>query len=168
MKSTLAPTTQNPRSLSILHEGDLPLYSLQRAVNHIFQDFFHGGETLFSPAIFNEEMGKFTPRVDLSETDKEYDVKAELPGMNQNDIDISISKDMLTIRGEKKQEKEENVKGYYRMERSYGSFCRTIALPTEIETDKAEAAFKNGVLNVKLPKTKTAQQESKKLTIKAG
>jgi HSP20 family protein len=168
MKSTLTPTTQNPRSLSVTRETDWPLYSLQRAMNHIFQDFFSDGESFYSPAIFSEELSKFTPRVDLSETDKEYTVKAELPGINQNDIDISISRDMLTLRGEKKQEKEENVKGYHRMERSYGSFCRTIALPTEIETDKAEATFKNGVLNIKLPKTKEAQQESKKLTIKAG
>ncbi len=64
-------------------------------------------ELLFSPAIFNEEMAKFTPRVDVSETDKEDDIKAELPGMSQNDIDVSISKDMITIRGEKKKEKEE-------------------------------------------------------------
>lgn len=166
MKSTITPINKE-RSLPLLSDTEWPLYSLQRAVNHIFQDFFRNGETM-SPALVSEQLEKFAPKIDLSETEKEYMVKAELPGMNQNDIDISISKDMLTIRGEKKQEKEENVKGYYRMERSYGSFCRSIALPTEIEMDKADASFKNGVLNVSLPKTKQAQQESKKLTVKAG
>ncbi len=168
MKTTLTSTGQNPRSLPLSRETDWPLYSLHQAVNHIFHDFFRHGDLSLPSVIFSEDMDKFTPRVNLSETEKEYLVSAELPGMNQNDIDVSISRDMLIVRGEKKEEKEENVKGHYRKERSYGSFYRTIALPTEIETDKAEAIYKNGVLSITLPKTKETQQGSKKLSVKAG
>lgn len=168
MKTTLTSTGQNPRTLPITRETDWPLYSLQHAVNHIFHDFFRNGETFLQPGIFTESELRFTPKVNLSETEKEYLVSAELPGMTQNDIDISISKDMLTIKGEKKEEKEENIKGHYRRECSYGSFYRTIALPTEIETEKAAATYKNGVLAITLPKSTAAKSESKKLTVKAG
>ena len=133
-----------------------------------FQMHIFGMEPFSYPSIFSEELGKFNPKVDFSETEKEYLVSAELPGMSLNDIDVSIARGMLIIKGEKKEEKEEEVKGQYRMERSYGGFYRTMALPTEIDSEKAEAKFKNGVLCIKLPKSKELQEAVKRLSVKAG
>jgi HSP20 family protein len=89
-----------------------------------------------------------------------------LPGVEPWDIDISLTKDALTIKGEKKQEKEDKGKDSYRMERSYGSFTLTIPLPAEIDTDKAKAEFKKGVLTISLPETVKAIKETKKIPVK--
>jgi HSP20 family protein len=97
--------------------------------------------------------GVAVPVVDLYKEKGEVVAQAELPGMDKNDIEISISDHMLTIKGEKKKEKEVKEEDYYRSERSYGSFVRTVELPKEVETEKARASFKNGVLEVRLPKT---------------
>jgi HSP20 family protein len=102
----------------------------------------------------------------VSETDKEIKVSAELPGMDDKDIDVSLTRDALTIKGEKKEEKEDKGKDYYKMERSYGSFTRSIPLPVEVDTDKVQATFKKGVLEITLPKTAKAIQETKKIPIK--
>jgi HSP20 family protein len=153
-------------------EQHYPVYSLQREINKLFEDFFRApmwegfGE---SSALSGEQFfGEVTPRVDMSETDKEILIKVELPGMTDKDIDISVGRDLLTISGEKKQEKEQNEKGWYRMERQYGSFSRSIPLPSEIETDKAEAEFKNGVLCVKLPKSTVQQKATKNIQVKSS
>jgi HSP20 family protein len=103
----------------------------------------------------------------VSETDKEIKVSAELPGMDEKDIDVSLTRDSLTIKGEKKQETEDKGEDYYRMERSYGSFTRSIPLPIEVDTDKVQATFKKGVLEITLPKTARAIQETRKIPVKA-
>jgi HSP20 family protein len=133
-------------------------------VNRLFEDFFKGPYTW--PSLATERSGGFQPRVDLSETDAELKVSAELPGLREEDIDLSLSNDALTIKGEKKEEKEEKTQGYYRVERHYGSFERTIPLPCEIESDKVDASFKNGVLTVTLPKSAKAQNALTKIAIK--
>jgi len=107
-------------------------------------------------------MGEWMPSLDLSETKNEFVVKAEVPGMTPKDIDISLSEGILTIRGEKKQEKEEKEENYHFVERSYGSFSRSIRLPGEVHSDKIKAAYKDGILRVTLPKT----EETKKKEIK--
>jgi HSP20 family protein len=153
-------------------EEQHPIYSLQREMNRVFDDFFR--TPMFEPfgdftiPTTEQFVGELTPRVDMSETDKEIVVKTELPGMTEKDVDVSIARDSLTISGEKKQEKEQNEKGWYRMERQYGSFTRTIPLPCEIESEKAEALFKNGVLTVKLPKSTAPQRGSKSITVKSA
>jgi HSP20 family protein len=129
-----------------------------------FDDFFRGG---FGLEPVERRLGAFTPSVDVSEDDKQVKVTAELPGMDEKDIDVSLSKDSLTIKGEKKEEKEEKKKDYYRMERSYGSFSRTIALPVEVDTDKVRAEFRKGILTVTMPKTSKAIEETKKISVKA-
>jgi HSP20 family protein len=101
-----------------------------------------------------------------SRDDKELRISAELPGLNENEIDVSLSRDMLTISGEKKQECEQNVKGWYRMERSYGAFTRSVSLPCEVDQDSCNASFKNGVLTVSLKKTPQAQASVKSIVIK--
>jgi HSP20 family protein len=115
---------------------------------------------------FEGRIGAFSPKVDVTENEKEFNISAELPGMDDKDIDVSLQNDMLTIRGEKKEEKEDKGKDYYRMERSYGYFSRTIPLPVEVETDKVDAKFKKGVLTITLPKTAKAVAETKKISVK--
>lgn len=113
-------------------------------------------------------MGDFAPRLDISDTDKEISIAAELPGLEPEDIHISMDHNTLTISGEKRAGKEEKDKRFYRVERSYGSFQRSIPLPDEIDEDKIDATFKRGVLRVKLPKTQAAQKRSKRIAIKSG
>jgi HSP20 family protein len=93
------------------------------------------------------------PALDIAENENEFTVKAEVPGCKAEDIDISVHGNMLTISGEKKQEKEEKGKGYHHVERSYGSFRRDLNLSSEIDSDKVEATCKDGILSIKLPKT---------------
>ena len=87
-------------------------------------------------------------------------------GWNEKDIDITLNHDSLTIKGDKKEEKEDKGKDYYRMERSYGTFCRTIPIPVEIETDKVNALYRKGILTIKIPKSAKALEEKKKITVK--
>ncbi len=143
-----------------------PLVSLQRDINHVFENFWHKVENGWTGR--REAMGMFGPSTDITETDKSVDVSIELPGMTQDDIDISLSNDAMTIRGEKKIEHEENRKGVYMSERSYGSFYRTVPLPAGVDADKADASFKNGVLTISLPKTPEAQAKIKHIKVKAA
>jgi HSP20 family protein len=153
--------------MEVRREWELPFASLQREMNRLFDNFF-GGTTMSPWAPFERGTAEtFNPRVNVSETDKEIKVSAELPGMDENDIDVSLTRDTLTIKGEKKEEKEDKGKDYYRMERSYGSFTRSIPLPIEVNTDKVEATFKKGILYVTLPKTVTAIEKTKKVPIKS-
>jgi HSP20 family protein len=104
-------------------------------------------------------LGDWMPKVDVSETKDSVVVKAETPGMEAKDIQVSLQENVLTITGEKKQEKEEKEKDerYHRVERSYGSFSRSMRLPAGVESGKVNATFKNGVLTVTLPKTASAK-----------
>ena len=104
----------------------------------------------------------WTPSLDITETGKTIEVKAELPGMEKKDIDITLDGDLLVIKGEKKHETEEKDRCYHRVERRYGSFYRSVRLPYEVKDEKIDASFKDGVLTVKLPKVKTG--ETKKIT----
>ena len=104
-----------------------------------------------------EAVGAWAPKLDFSETKDAFVVKAEVPGVEQKDISVSIQDQMLTIKGEKHKEKEEKDEKYHRVERSWGAFARTIALPAGVDTEKVNATFKDGVLSVKLPKTPAAK-----------
>jgi HSP20 family protein len=105
----------------------------------------------------------------MTEREKEIEVTAELPGMSEEDIDITLARDVLTIKGEKKQETEDKGNNYYRMERSYGKFSRVIPLPDGVvDNENVDATFKNGVLTITLPKLEEAQQVSRRITVNAG
>jgi len=110
----------------------------------------------------------FVPKVDVKEEDKEIIVLAELPGMDQKDIDLTVTTDSVRISGEKRHEKEEEEKDYYRHERFCGSFDRVIDLPAEVDENKAEAEFSKGVLTIRLPKSEAAQAKQKKIKIKSA
>jgi len=145
-------------------EEDFPFYSLQREMNRLFDNFFQGYDV--EPfRLMEERFAGFTPTIDVREDDDAFTVKAEIPGINEKDIEVQVTDDTITITGEKKEEQEAKDKDYYCMERSYGSFRRTIRLPKGIECEKVEASFKNGVLTITLPKTEEAQAKAKKIPI---
>lgn len=108
------------------------------------------------------------PAVDVAEDDKAYKITAELPGLDEKNIEVSLSGDSLVLKGEKRQEKEEKDKNYYLSERSYGSFQRIFRLPDGVDRDKVAASFAKGVLTVTVPKTGEAQKEPKKIEVKTA
>ena len=124
------------------------MVSIQDEMNRLFEDFF--GQT---PTRAGWTNGAWNPSVDVSEDKDSVIIRAEMPGMTKEDVKISIQDNVLTLKGEKKQEKEEKEKNYHRVERSYGSFCRSFQLPTSVKNDKVKASYKDGVLCVTLPKT---------------
>ncbi len=106
-----------------------------------------------------------TPAVDVYEEKDEIVVKAELPGMEKNDIEVNISDSELTLKGEKKKEEKVEEDDYYRCERSYGAFLRSVELPKDVQADKIKASFKNGILEVRLPKTEEAKTKEIKVKV---
>ena len=148
-------------------EDDQPFYALQREMNSLFDDFFQGFDA--GPhGFYTSGPAGFTPSVDVKENEKEFIIKAELPGVEENEIEVTVTDNAVTIKGEKKEEKEDEGKNYYYMERSYGSFQRVIPLSVETDSGKAEASFKNGVLNITLPKRQTTKAKGTKISIKSS
>ena len=133
-----------------------PFESLRREIDRLFDDFRVGSwRSPFGASSFDvdpfwrtEISWAKAPAVDVAETDKAYEVTAELPGMDESNIEVKFADDILTIKGEKKEEKEEKKKDYYVSERRFGSFQRSFTVPAGVDTDKIEANFKNGVLTV--------------------
>lgn len=107
----------------------------------------------------------FAPKIEIHDKKKEILVKAELPGIEKNDVEVTVEQGNLVIKGESKKEEEKEEKGYYYSERSYGSFFRSIALPTEIEEEKIKAAYKDGILTITLPKSVKAKEKGKAITV---
>lgn len=137
--------------------------SLHREIDRVFDDFTHGEHWPFRA--FASGNGKLSPRIDVSETDKKVEVTVELPGVDERDIDISLSDDILTIKGEKRSETEKSEKDYHLIERSYGSFERVTRLPCEVDANKVKADFKQGVLKISLPKSPSAKAKAHKIAI---
>lgn len=141
-----------------------PFTAMRREMDRMFEEMTKSF-SLVRPAF---GMGVMAPRVDMRETDTAVEIQAELPGVTEQDIEVQLADGILTLKGEKKQEREEKEKGYYLMERSYGSFLRQIPIPVEVEEDKVEAKFDKGVLSVVLPKKPETQTKTRKIEIKAG
>jgi HSP20 family protein len=135
---------------------------MQDRINRMFDEFFRG----FSLTPWAEERMEWLPLVDVSETDDAMRVTAELPGVQAKDVDISLTEDLLTIRGEKKSEQAETKRDYHRVERSYGLFTRTVRLPTVVDADKVEATFKEGVLTITMPKREQTKTRKVKVDVK--
>ncbi len=146
---------------SLAQRAGEPLSHLRNQINRVFDDFF--GESWLTPR--REMAAGFWPQVDVTETDNEIKVSADIPGVEPKDIDVSVEDGMLIIKGEKKYEREEKEKGQYRMERSYGSFERAIELPAEVDESKAKAEFKKGVLRLTLPKRPGAPSRRNKIPV---
>jgi len=156
----IVPSRKNEER-SLAQRGGDPLNHLRNQINRVFDDFF--GESWLTPR--REMAAGFWPQVDVTETDKEIKVSADIPGVEPKDIDVSVEDGMLTIKGEKKYERQEKEKRQYRMERSYGSFERAIELPAEVDESKAKAEFKKGVLRLALPKRLGAPSRRKKIPV---
>lgn len=122
------------------------LFDLRKEIDSLFDDKFFG--KMLQPYYESN----WTPSMDISETDKEFLVTVELPGMKKDDINLSIDNNILTIEGERKSEKEEKGKTFHRIERSYGKFYRSVSLPKKVDEENVKATFKDGLLNITLPK----------------
>lgn len=140
--------------------------ALQREMNRMFNEFYSGFD--ISPMrLMEEPLSRFTPSIDVKENSKEIKVTAELPGIDEKDISVSLEDNFLVLSGERKEEKKEEGEEYYHREMSYGSFRRAIPLDSKIDAEKVEAEFKNGVLNVSLPKLPGSESEKgRKIEIK--
>ena len=108
---------------------------------------------------------ELSPDVDVYEEEKDVVVKAELPGLRKEDLDINITGDVVTISGEKKAEEKVERKNFYRVERAFGSFTRKLRLPSDTLADKAKATFKDGVLEIRIPKTEEAREKTRKIQV---
>jgi HSP20 family protein len=120
---------------------------LRREMDRLWDEFFGPGRRLLRPV----EM-EWVPAVDVAEDADKVTIKAEVPGLEAKDIDISLTGDILTLKGEKKSEREEKKENYHLVERSYGSFSRSLKLPAAVDADKIEASYKQGVLTITCPK----------------
>ena len=144
------------RELAPFREFD----KMRKEMDRLWDSFFEGGLRRRA-----EGGGEWLPSLDVSETKNELVVKAEVPGMDPKDIDISLSDGMLTIKGEKKQEKEEKEADYHLVERSYGAFTRSVQLPKEVQSEKINASYKNGILKITLPKSEEAKKKEIKIKV---
>lgn len=149
------------------------LTGLRDEMNHLFDEFFTGFErrapTLFRPYepgwLLGRVRGELLPAVDVAEDDKEVKLTAELPGMKEDDVEVVLRDDMLTVKGEKKSERKEDKEDYHLTERRYGSFERTFRLPEVAMPDKISATFADGVLTVIVPKKAEPKKEGKKIKV---
>ncbi len=141
--------------------NDNPFMSLQREIDRLFDDFTRG-----FPAFSTGGAGEMLPSVDVTETDKQIEITAELPGLEEKDVQVNFADNVLTIRGEKKAEKEEKDKTYRLVERSYGSFVRSLELPDGVDANAIKASIEKGVLKVTVPKPAPAQV--KKIDVKTA
>ncbi|MCX5495842.1 Hsp20/alpha crystallin family protein [Kaistia dalseonensis] len=148
--------------------------TLRREIDQLFEGFGlrsprlpfgRSALDLFQP---REAAWAMTPAVDFAERGKAYEITAELPGLDDKDIEVKLANGTLTIKGEKKDETEQREGDYYLSERRYGSFVRSFRVPDGVDAEKIEATFAKGVLTVKLPKTAQAQQAEKKIAVKAA
>ncbi len=139
-----------------------PFEAFQREMNRLFEDFWRDP---WIPSRLGGE-AEFWPRMDVEETDGEVRVTAELPGLEEKDFELTLEGDRLTIRGEKRAEREDRRRGW--QECSYGSFERTLVLPCEVEAEKASAEYEQGVLRVRLPKTETARERARRIPVEAS
>lgn len=165
MIKNLMPTVWRRSESPLRRAEDNPFFALHREMNQMFDDFFRGLD--LSPFDSGRGLGAFSPSVDVRDDEKEVTVKAELPGMDEKGVEVSLTDNGLTIKGEKKADKEEKGKDYWHRETSYGAFRRVIPLPEGINMDKVDARFKNGVLTVTLPRLKEAAAKEKRITAKA-
>ena len=136
-----------------------PFDALRSDFNSLVKDFF--GESELS----SHFSGTFSPKVDIREDEKAYIVEAELPGIDEKDIDVQLNNSVLTIKGEVKEEHENKDKKNYRMERRYGSFTRSFGLPEEVKADEIKASYKKGILKIELPKDEAKAPKKLKIDV---
>ncbi|BCS54795.1 Hsp20/alpha crystallin family protein [Geobacter sp. SVR] len=151
------------------HRPLSPLHEMER-MERMFEDFWRRPYAFLSPARWLRTFPEFEepaiPSVDVYEEQEDVVVKAEIPGIRKEDVEVTFSDNTIRISGEKRKEERVENKDYYRLERSYGSFSRMIQLPAEVDSDQASATFKDGILEIRIPKSREAREKVKKITIR--
>ena len=176
--ATKLPLKSVDKSVDERAEGQAwrPFKSLRQEIDRLFDEFDHGfRRTPFRRSTFDVEpfwhrelSWGGVPAVDIAEKDKAYEITADLPGFDENNVEVKVANGGITIKGAKREEKEEKRKGYYLQERHSGSFERTFRIPDGVDSDKIEAHFAKGVLTLMLPKKPEAQKPEKKVEIKTS
>ncbi|MBE7411178.1 MAG: Hsp20/alpha crystallin family protein [Leptospiraceae bacterium] len=165
----IIPSWARERGDIFRRDFDTAFANIQKDLDNLYGNFL-GGLSGFKKNIAESEkyLKSFVPSVDIVENDKEITVKAELPGLDAKNVEVSHTDDSLTIQGEKKEEKKTDKDEYHLLESAYGSFKRVIGLPQTVDLSKLEAHFQNGILTIKVPKKADAQKASKKVDIKTS
>jgi len=140
-----------------------PFAELHKQMDELFDDW---ARSVRPPVATRREAGLLRPTIDVSETDEAFKVIAELPGVEEQDVDVTVSDDRLTIKAEKRKESEEKGEHFHRVERSYGTFERSMSLPRGVDTDNVNAQMKNGMLTVTIPKTPSMKEHTRKIEVK--
>lgn len=161
--------------------GYAPLMSLRQQVDRLFDQFLDEGwmrpmtgfagiwdSPLFKSRAMHMRGLMESPRTDMSESDKEYELSIELPGMSEKDVEVTVKDNMVTLKGEKKSERETMEKDYHIAERSYGSVRRSFSMPADVDANKVAASFSKGLLTLHLPKTKEARSKPHKIEVKGA
>jgi HSP20 family protein len=161
---SLVPWKREDRQLADRRDVDFPFHTLSRQIDPMFDNML---SDWISPGFFNRNPLAFAPRVEITETDKEVKVVAEMAGLTDKDIEVQVENGMLVLRGEKRDEHKEERQGSWLLERRFGSFERMINLPDAIDLGSAQAAMKHGVLTVTFSKTPEAQTNRRKIEVKA-
>jgi HSP20 family protein len=163
--NALVPWRNNKSQTPAMRGEDFfdPFVTFRREMDRMFEDFFGGGALRHAHAGWQA----LTPAVDIDETDQQMVITAELPGVSDKDVEVSLAGDILTIKGEKKAEREEKNGDATYMERRFGSFSRSVRLPFEVKDEKIDAKFKDGVLTIHLPKPAELQRAVRRIEVKS-
>jgi len=163
IKDMIVNPKKDNRSTPISY--DRPFDRLQMEFDRMFRGFLDENERFPFSLMMRDSGRKFFPRLNISENDQAIEVTAEMPGLDEKDIKITLKDDLLTLCGEKKEEQEEKDKSYHRVERSYGCFERTVRLPMAVEVDKVKATYQKGILSIHLPKSAAALEQVRRIEV---
>ena len=168
---TVPVTTESKGQAPAAARGRSPVASLRAEIDRLFDEFsFPFGGSLFEPSrLWRSTLGSadLSPHADIVEKEKEFQLSVELAGMEPANVTVNVADDVLTIKGEKKEEKDESKKGYHLSERRYGMFERSFDIPVSVDQGGIEASFAKGVLSIRLPKTTEAQKKARQIEVKA-
>jgi HSP20 family protein len=159
----LIPWKRDNGQLAVRRDNGDPFQSFSGEMDRLFENFL--GDFPGRVSLANRALGSFMPQMDVKETEKEFRLTAELPGMEQKDVEVTLVDGALRIKGEKREEHEEEKGDFYRSERQYGAFERVIPLSADLDIDQAKAEFKKGVLSVVLPKSENARSNRKTIPV---
>ena len=171
MKRSLIPWRRGESAVPVRREEDNPFLALHENMNRLFDSFFSDFEGAFGRTDLSGA-GRpgfaVQPRLDVAESESEVTVTADLPGLTEKDVEVSLDRDVLTIRGRRELEREEKKHNYHVMERSYGEFHRVVPVPDRADASKAKATFKNGVLKLVMPKKPEAGSQRRLIPVTAA
>lgn len=162
----LIPWKKPNSELAVRQDAMLnPFEQFRRVMDQMFNGFL--SEWPMRSSLLDRRLGQFMPQIDVDENEKEVRVTAELPGMDEKEVEVTLTQGVLTIKGEKREEHQENKRDFHHSELRYGMFERAIQLPADIDADKAKASFKKGVLRITLPKTAEAQSNRRRIPVES-